>query len=296
MKKVSKFEDIEFDIKKGSLASIKMPTNEYADVYIISPGRKRAVVKFIDTEGYGSKEFRVLRSTLEPPLNPDINTRFRYFEDLTVMTIDAEIKSLIIAGEGGIGKSFTVENMLLREELREGEEYIMVKGHTTPKALFNLLKDNWDRLIVFDDCDSAFKDPISLNILKAVLDAFKKHRFVSWLTTSGGRSSSDGTFEFTGSCIFISNLDKEDFNQALLSRSVVVDLHMTIEEKIQRLEGIIDTIDTEMPLAEKREVLSLLDKYKFNVDDLNIRTLLKALSVYKKSKDIELARYEILNG
>lgn len=253
---------------------------------------------------------------LEKPLSSNVNERFDYFRDLTKLVMHGKLKSLFVSGEGGIGKSFTLAELLSVEgfvEHGDGEmkevikvskdgtehtvkeedyQYARVKGYTTARALFDYLHTHKDKLVIVEDCDSALTDANAQNILKAVLDTYERRR-VTWLSANGNTS-----YDFTGSIIFLSNKNKSDVNQAIISRSVIIDLYMTPEEIIERMEYLLPSLDCakRLTIDEKLDVLRIIDKYKFNVHDLNLRTLIKALIVYEESKNFELVRYQILNG
>lgn len=269
-------------------------TDSYIDVKVkrIQKRLKQAII-----EMPSGNERTVSLKELEAPLNPDINTRFHYFEKMVKLALNRRIPSLIVAGKGGIGKSFTLSNMIKSEELEEAD-YMVIKGYSTALALYETLYNYSNKIVVFDDCDSILKDSNALNILKSVLDSYSERK-VSWLTSGSRRvSSAPPYYIFSGTVIFLSNWDKEDFDQTILSRSVMIDLHMTEDELIDRMKKIIDFLDVGKDLSrrEKLKVISIISKYKKTVSDLNLRTLRKALSIYEESKDMELVRYQILNG
>ena len=149
------------------------------------------------------------------------------------------MKALLVTGEGGIGKSWTLDQVLAKMELAEDEDYVVIKGSCTPRSLFNLLRDYSDKLVIFDDCDPVLTDRVSGQILKSTLDAFSRRRTVSWLTSTTGKTA---RFDFEGQVIFLSNMDRSNIEQALLSRCVTVDLYMTQTEKIERMGHILPYI------------------------------------------------------
>lgn len=272
-----------------------MDGDYYLDVTVksISVRSKIAVVRF---DNGGTLEVAI--NELEQPLTSDVNERFGYFRTLAGLTLQKKLPALIVSGEGGIGKSFELQGLLALNGLVEDEHYMMIKGATTARGLFDLLDSNQDRICIFDDCDSGLRDKEAQNIYKTVLDTTGKRK-VSWNTFKKGRE----TFEFRGSAIFLSNMDKDDLPQPIISRSLIVDLFMTPEEKITRMEFILPTLQPSVPLEEKIEVLRIIDKYKYTIYDLNLRTLIKALVVYHESKAsstleeaLNIVRYTVLNG
>jgi hypothetical protein len=257
-----------------------------------------------------------------------IDQRFGFIENLCDMVIAGESRAVIICGSGGLGKTYTVTKRLGAAGLRpvqellaqaagdeESEEdngdeqdetvekvderlknaYEMVKGFTTPKALYRLLYNNRDRIVIFDDCDSVWDNPVCVSLLKAALDSYDTRR-LSWLSEL--RNDDDDlpqSFEFTGQIIFISNLSLNQLDQAVLSRSLYVDVSMTPDEKIQRIKTISKDIKPEWAKKEKDDSIELLSELKDNIGDLNIRTFLKVLEIRHKGADNwrDLAEYVV---
>jgi hypothetical protein len=133
----------------------------------------------------------------------NVATRFSFMEQLVDMVIGGISPSCIITGPGGIGKTYTVAAAMERQGYKEGE-YVIVKGFTTPLGLYRLLHDNRRAIILFDDCDSAFKEPTALNLLKGALDTTDK-RIISW-NSSKLPDDIEPMFEFKGRIIFVSNI------------------------------------------------------------------------------------------
>lgn len=118
------------------------------------------------------------------------------------MVISGVSNAAVISGMSQIGKSTFVIDKL--EEARKNNkltsDVVLLKGATSPMALYDFIYANLDKIIVIDDCDSVFDNEKGLNVLKAVLDP-AKIRKVCWL--SGEAAVKE--FIFTGRIIFISN-------------------------------------------------------------------------------------------
>ena len=56
---------------------------------------------------------------IEESIEFDINTRFEFLETLVQMIVDKKTPSLLITGEGGLGKTFTVKNVLSKNGLED---------------------------------------------------------------------------------------------------------------------------------------------------------------------------------
>jgi uncharacterized protein YktA (UPF0223 family) len=204
-----------------------------------------------------------------------INTRFDFVTKLSNMVIHGKVNSFVLTGGPGLGKSYNLIQELTKLNRVEDEDYIFVKGASTARGLFQIIKNNPSKLIIFDDCDDVLKDPKATNILKAVLEQGARARMVSWSTSDG-----IDVVSFTGQIIFISNLPKGRLPAPIISRSFFVDLHMTNEEVIERLRFILPNMnDVVLTLDEKIECLDLLNEYKEVTSDLNARTLNKLFSI-----------------
>lgn len=200
-----------------------------------------------------------------------INKRFEILTDLTSMVVNNITPSLIVTGEGGLGKTFTVTKAIEDMGL-SNDNFVFFKGYSTARGLYNTLYDNNGKLIVFDDCDSVLEDKVAINILKSALDSYDK-REISWMANMRKGDEYPQQFEFTGRIIFISNKSKEKIDGAILSRSLVVDLSMTPAEKIERMRTIVPNILPGFSDEVKEDALYFLDENKESYD-INMRTLI----------------------
>ncbi len=201
----------------------------------------------------------------------NINQRFQFLNDLTTMVVNNATPSLIVTGEGGLGKTHSVTETIKSNDLSD-DEYIFFKGYSTARGLYNTLYDNNGKLIIFDDCDSVLDDKVALNILKSALDSYEK-RTISWMAKMNKNDEYPQQFEFTGRIIFISNKSITDVNEAIRSRSLTVDLTMTPSDKIERMNAILENILPEYSLEFKKDALSFLSEV-CNEVSVNMRMLI----------------------
>jgi hypothetical protein len=208
-----------------------------------------------------------------------INARFGFYENFLGMVMDGVNNSIVVSGKGGLGKSFTLQKMLDKKGLEEDIDYTIIKGYSTAKAMYRTLFENNGKIVIFDDCDSVLQDKVSLNILKGALDSYEK-RIIHWNSEGfGGDDDLPSCFEFKGQVIFISNMERSKINQAILSRSLNVDLSMTKSEAIERMWTILPDILTEYSISIKEDALNFLEENQQIVKDLNMRTLLDVTKV-----------------
>ena len=239
-----------------------------------------------------------------------INDRFGFVTDMVTMLCNGAQPSVVITGPGGLGKSYTVTRALESNgftdvSLLDGiydvgaripsNKYIVVKGHSTPKGLYRLLFENKDGVIVFDDCDSVLKDPVSLNLLKGALDSYDR-RIISWRADIRDEDLPT-TFEFKGRVVFISNLSSSQIDQAIITRSMAVDLSMTNQQKVERMRHIMESGEF-MPDADmqhKVDAITLVDLLQDDVKELSLRTLIQVTKIRASagSNWRDLAEYTI---
>jgi len=223
-----------------------------------------------------------------------INERFNFVSDMVTMLCNGAQPSVVITGPGGLGKSYTVSKTLEANGFKDisimdesfavgskvsGKKFMVVKGHSTPKGLYRLLFENKDGVIVFDDCDSVLKDPVSLNLLKGALDSYSR-RIISWRADIKDEDLPT-TFEFKGRVVFISNLASSQIDQAIITRSMAVDLTMTKQQKVERMRHIMESGEF-MPEANnqhKVDAINLVERLQDDVKELSMRTLIQVTKI-----------------
>ena len=240
-----------------------------------------------------------------------INERFGFLSDMVLMLAKGDQASVVVTGPGGLGKSHTVMKSLtnagftdisLLEDFAVGtkingvKSFTVIKGYSTPKGLYRTLYENKDGVIVFDDCDSVLKDPVSLNLLKGALDSYSR-RIISWRADMKDDELPQ-SFEFKGRVVFISNLAGDKLDQAIITRSMAVDLNMTTEQKVERMRHLVSDSGEFMPefdMAHKVDALNLIDKLRDRVKELSLRTLIQVTKIRKSagSNWANLAEYSI---
>lgn len=226
----------------------------------------------------------------------NINERFEFVEGLVQMIATGLQPSAVITGEGGLGKTYTVnktlaaagltdistlDSMQVNSVVRRGTSYVTIKGFSTPKGLYRTLYENRNSVIVFDDCDSILKDPVALNLLKSALDSYGK-RVISWMSENFGKDDElPRSFEFKGRIIFISNLSQDKIDQAIRSRSMMVDLTMNDDQKIERMEVISksDEFLPEFSAEQKADALALIKDLKADAKEISLRTLISVTKI-----------------
>lgn len=209
--------------------------------------------------------------------------RFECIRNVVRMVVDKVNPSALIVGRPGVGKTFLVRDELIKANLNEGEDYVFISGHTSALGLYKALYNNNDKLVVLDDCDSAFSDAKSINILKAALDSYDIRR-ISWISErTSNKDDIEPDFDFTGQVIFISNLYSNQIDSAICSRAFCMDLYMTDDEVTEHMKNLLPALEPHTPLQEKQEVLDFICTIPQCFTSYGIRTLIQAIRIRKAS-------------
>lgn len=243
-------------------------------------------------------------TSLSTPSKP-VGERFKYLESLVDMVVSGQSPSLIICGDAGIGKTHLVRQRLqksgLKEEVVSSEDdklpaptksskikaafqahkqskdiYLFVKGYSSAMGLYRILHDNRWATIVFDDCDSVFKDSTSVNLLKSALDSYDV-RIISWVSQAAIKAGLDTRFEFKGKIVFISNLKLGKLDSAVRSRSFTCEIALTRPELWQRMLDVLPYIEPAVGMDVKTDVLNHLAFHLDSFTEFNMRTFIKAV-------------------
>lgn len=233
-----------------------------------------------------------------------ISTRFSILDEMTAAAIAGNIKSMIVVGPPGVGKSYGVVKQLEDHAIfdriaSKKPKYTVIKGAITAIGLYCTLFKNSDanQVLVFDDADGVFTDELSLNILKAALDSGKTRR-INWNSDSSmlRREGVPDSFLFKGSIIFLTNLDfdhirskkLQDHIGALHSRCHYLDLTLhTLRDRFLRIKQIYlegDLFqDYDFTEAQGAEILDFMDKNKERLREMSLRMALKIADLTKVS-------------
>jgi Cdc6-like AAA superfamily ATPase len=239
-----------------------------------------------------------------------INERFSFVEKLVKMVASGTQASAVITGQGGLGKTYTVMKTLDQVGYKDISDlssfeagtamnmskcYTTVKGYSTAKGMYRTLFENNGGVIVFDDCGAVLKDPVALNILKGALDSYGR-RIISWNADMRDEDL-PRSFTFTGKVIFISNMNAENIDQAIRSRSMMIDLSMSSDQKIERMETLagMEEFMPEFEMAHKLDAIALIKELKDTAKDISLRTLIQVTKIRSADDDSwkEMAEYVI---
>ncbi|MCY3823279.1 MAG: hypothetical protein OXG62_05365 [Nitrospinae bacterium] len=196
------------------------------------------------------------------PEATDQNSPIHLLKRLVQAMAKTTIKSLIVYGGPGTGKTRTVAETLREEGLVQNEGWFVIRGGVTPFAIYQILfKHRKGDILVFKDIDSIWNNRKAVSMLKYALDDYDdgllrsnydkcivrwdstRTRDVFSMTQEGKEkyneevdekireSSNDrrtvklpSEFIFRGKAIFISNLPRRKFPPEILEISSKIGL------------------------------------------------------------------------
>jgi hypothetical protein len=235
----------------------------------------------------------------EDEIRKDLNERFGALSEMTHATVKGKNASMIVSGPAGVGKTFTIGEIL--SDNSKTVYSTVIKGYVRPTGLYKTLYEfrHPNCVVVFDDADSIFNDDVSLNLLKAACDTTKR-RTLHWLTETK-MEDEDGermprSFQFEGSIIFVTNYDFDDMIargsklsphfEALISRSHYLDLGMkTTADYVVRIKQVVQEHkmlrDSGFSQTEEDSLLAFIDENKNRLRELSLRMVLKLASLMR---------------
>lgn len=236
----------------------------------------------------------------------DINEDAREFMQSVV---DGVHKSALIYGPPGLGKTHIITKTLSDNGLVDGEDYALLRSHTTPAMLFTYLYlyREEGKFIVLDDCDGIYLNETGLNLLKAAMDntfgqvGWASSQVINNPVTNKPLPSS---FTFNGTLIISTNIRLATGNSraanhvdAIRSRAISCSLDFASKEQqfAQIFHMMVDNdylaLDetTAITKAEKAELLAFLYTNLMGARRLDLR-LPQTLAREIKNKKVNWQR------
>ena len=233
-----------------------------------------------------------------------IAERFSILDEMARACISGDIRAMIVAGPPGVGKSYGVETQMEKASMFDkiaGKKvrFNIVKGAMTALGLYAQLYKYSDskNVLIFDDCDSVLKDPVALNLLKGALDSYGE-RWISW-NADFKDDDLPKTFKFTGTIVFISNMDLDRVDQAVKSRAMCVDLSMTQEQKVERMETLVADPEflSDYHMQLKQDAIAFIRENMNRVSNLSLRSLIATTKIRAEGGNWkQLAKYVLTQG
>jgi hypothetical protein len=280
----------------GEPSDVKELLSKKNDILLAVGGSSGTISK-------GSKESYSDSSVADVESNKERIAFEEQIEDLkslVKLTVAGSSNALFVAGRGGIGKTYNVEDETLKKELgfEDGKQYFKNTGSTTPAGLYRLFVRYHDRILFFDDSDSTLDSQEARNLMKAATDT-KAVRKIVWSKAGANVVEPDEYesiedmlnddkipryIEFTGKVIFISNLkpEKLDPDGAIRTRAFMIDIdptHMEVFELMRKIVGHMKIKDgLQLSLEERIKVVDMIENGT-SKQEPNFRMLQRALDM-----------------
>lgn len=218
------------------------------------------------------EELQKSEKMLSDKVFADPETVFEDIEDVLSIVASKEWRTLVVCGMGGIGKTFHITEgpRSLKSLLGpEGEKWTYHSGtKAAPFSFYKTLFQERDKIIVFDEADSILKNPDIIMMLKPILDTSGDNmaEYMSGTKNMVGMSKEDiedystfvdseladgkmlgngrdqvqlpSKFKFTGGMVFISNMRANQIEQAIMSRSIFIDVYLAEQDVLKRIKSI----------------------------------------------------------
>jgi len=279
--------------EENGLPASAARSEDYLKGYAQKAGLKEQVEVFLGAKETNSFEGEIKKVEKEFKkkvfANPD--TVFEDIEDLLGLVATKKWRTLIVCGQGGIGKTYHITEgpRSLKALLgSEGKEWTYHSGtKASPLAFYKTLFQERDKIIVFDEADAILKHSEIIMMLKPILDTSgdnmaeyltgtknmvgksmeeieKYSEYVQKAIEQGAMIVKGATkrnydplmgddlegdmgerdvilpskFKFTGGMVFISNMRADQIEQAIMSRSIFIDVYLAEQDVLKRIKSI----------------------------------------------------------
>ncbi len=251
-----------------------------------------------------AKDYKDLSKKEIAEISERIAHRFDVLERQAKAVRNGNLRSFVVSGAAGVGKTFALETELedLMDNTGETPCKFISGGISAVGLYMALYQMRKGGILVLDDCDDVFYDDTAINLLKKVLDTSSRRR-ASWqkksdwcyirdfnLDLDGEPDDNDklpNWFDFDGQVVFLTNEPLYAKSQkdnkmaphykALISRSLYLDL--TLQSVTDRIIRIRDVFMTKMvpnlgiSKAQATEILEFTLENKDLYLDLSLRMM-----------------------
>jgi replication-associated recombination protein RarA len=201
------------------------------------------------------------------------------YKDYLKMLSNGLIHSVLCYSKAGYGKTYTTIKFLKEIE----KEYVYYSGVTTAVALYKILFENNNKIIVLDDIETIFQDDRIIDILKASLWDVDNKRIVSYKSSSKVLENYPDSFEFIGKIIILANEVKgknDESFKALLSRTLKYHLNYKYED-IKKIAINIINNKEELTQEQKTFIISIINNKIYPEHNFNFRIMERLISFVK---------------
>jgi hypothetical protein len=235
------------------------------------------------------EEFNKQIEEIKSKTNPEIDKYFEVLKEMIKIAVRQEkITGMIIYGEAGLGKTYTILKTLGELGLKAGVvddsvngDYYYIASHITSVELYNLLYKYRDKIIVIDDVEQLLENLKSLAILKSALWSSIDKRYVYYHSPTH-LLEAPKEFEFKGKIFLLLNkipTKNKEVIDSLMSRVLTYKLHFDYQTRIKIMYEISKLFKIPLEITDY-----LKDKYTPALENFNFRTLVQISTIYEYYK------------
>lgn len=184
---------------------------------------------------------------------------------------------LIVMSKAGYGKT-----SLLKEVMGKSD-YVYINTHSTPLKTYLELYEKKDMPVVFDDLDCIFRSGIMTSLLKALADT-STVKELHYHSTSKILGEAPESFKTSSNvCLLVNefNVDNPTL-KPLIDRGFFIEFKPSKEEILNRIKVIAKS----QSLTESEKcVLDFIEKNYLKIENLSLRTYVKALQLYRDNQE-----------
>jgi len=204
-------------------------------------------------------------------------------EFIKLVASSQECPALLLVGEGGIGKTAMVLQ-IVKQEFKPSE-WELLSSYSTPLSIYSFLYEHRNKkVIILDDVEGLFNNELSVSILKGAMWETGGERIVQYHSTSDKLGDLPSRFIITSKLVILCNRipnNKDVSVRAMVSRAIRYPISFTYQQKLEVCKQIVEG-DNALEKKEREQVLKLIkDHTSPATKDVNFRTLLRAKAMVR---------------
>jgi len=230
-------------------------------------------------------------------IREELKEKFFILELISKGIAEGQVKSLVVTGSPGTGKSYGIDKMMKEAERNNPNFYYnVIKGTVSAIKLYSILWECRERncVVIVDDCD--IEDVECFNMLKAATDSSRR-RTISYnkLSTYLEENDIPNSFEFKGGLIYLSNVNLERGKNssklkphidAFISRAHYIDVTLyTKREQLIRVMQVAQTeefcVEHKVTQEQVNEICSWVQENSDIIREISIRLITKICDLLK---------------
>lgn len=206
-------------------------------------------------------------------------TTYKELEFYIKMFRDGNADLLIISSSGGLGKSSSVDKIMLETK------HLKVSAHTSPLQFYILGFEHKDCPVILDDVDSLIINKENISLLKQFAET-KPVKEISWFSTTKILTDGDipQKYETKSKVMIICNCFSI-FNKnvsSLSDRGFHLIFKPSKEEIVDKIKDIANNYQVNG--VNTNEIIEIIENYS-RFADISLRTFVKGIFLYKQDRE-----------